>query len=191
MKKYSLSVIISTIGIGLCAVTPINVAKAAPFSALAIGPEIGTTGIGVQVTTPLWPHYLNLTTGYSGFGLSYHGSTQGQGYHGNLRLGGAPVYLSAYPFPLPFHLDAGFFINQNRIDVDAKPSNGIYTFNGHQYTENMLGPVSGKTHWNTVAPYLGIGWGNPVEGSHWTFTANAGVILEGGADARIEAVNED
>ncbi len=169
-----------------------NDAKAAPFSSFAIGAEIGTTGIGVQISTPLWQHYLNLTAGYSGFGLTYHGSQNGQSYTGNLRLGGAPIFLSGYPFRgLPFSFDAGLFINQNRIDVSAKPDNGLFVFNRHHYPKIQLGPVDGKTHWNSVAPYFGVGWGDPFRGGRWKLTANVGVILEGGADARLSATNEN
>lgn len=192
MKKYLLSVIISTLSAGFLLIKFLGIAQAAAFSSLAIGPDIGTPGIGVQISTPLWPNYLNLNAGYSGFAFSYHTTVHGQGYHANFRLGGAPIYLSAYPFGPDFHLDAGIFINQNRIDLSAVPNNAnAYVFNGHGYTKETLGMVTGQTHWNQVAPYLGIGWGNPFFGSRWTFTANAGVILEGGARARLSAANEN
>lgn len=191
MKKHSHSVTYSIICASLLLASSSAAARASALPALAIGPQIGTTGIGVQITTPLWPNYLNLTTGYSGFGLGIHATSDGQPYQVHLRLGGAPVYLSAYPFGRHFHIDAGIFINQNRISLNARPSNGTYVFNGQTYTETTLGTVTGETHFNRVAPYFGIGWGNPFFGSRWTFMANAGVILEGGAEAHIQAQNED
>jgi hypothetical protein len=163
----------------------------APLSEVAFGPVIGTPGIGIQVSAPLWPKYLNITSGFTAFGYTYHATTDGQGYRAKIKLGGVPVYLSAFPFGSNFHLDAGIFINNNRISLNARPSTGrTYTFNRHVYSVGDLGMVSGGTQFNRVAPYFGIGWGDPFIGSKWTFTANAGVILEGGVDARLTAANE-
>lgn len=168
-------------------------AQAAPTGWLAIGPEIGTTGIGVQVSIPLWRNHLNFTTGYSGLGIGFHCSTAGQGYHADFRLGGAPIYLSAYPLGPHFHLDAGIFINRTNIDAVGEPNaEGFYVFDHHSYPASWVGRVTGTTHFNQVAPYLGLGWGNPFFGSsRWSFMINAGVIMEGGARMQMYAVNEN
>ena len=168
-------------------------AQAATTGWLAIGPEIGTTGVGVQVSIPLWRNHLNLTTGYSDFGVGFHCTIAGQGYHSNLRLGGAPIYLSAYPLGPHFHLDAGVFINQTRIDAVGEPNaQGFYVFNHRDYPASWVGPLTGTTHFNPVAAYFGLGWGNPFFGaSHWTFMINAGAILEGGAKMHVTSVNQN
>jgi hypothetical protein len=167
----------------------ISMAHAAtPFPDVAIGPIFGTTGVGVQISTPIVPNYLNLTTGYSTFGVNFHITSDGQGYKAKLNLGGIPIYLSVFPFASNFHLDAGIFINQTRFDGLAVPGpNGTYRLNGTDYPAAEVGPLSSETHFDKVAPYLGIGWGNPFIGSNWSFIANAGVILEGGARTRISA----
>ncbi len=168
-------------------------AQAAPTGWLAIGSEIGTTGVGVQVSIPLWRNHLNLTTGYSGFGLGFHCSIDGQSYHANLRLGGAPIYLSAYPLGPHFHLDAGIFINQTQIVAYGEPNAaGFYVFNHRRYPAAWVGQIKATTHFNPVAAYFGMGWGNPFFGSsRWSFMVNAGAILEGGARMQIYSANEN
>lgn len=168
-----------------------NARAAAPFSEFAIGPNAGTTGVGIQLSTPLVPKYLNLTFGYSWFDLGFHAKYSSQNYKGNIRVGGAPIYLSVYPFGPQFHLDAGLYINETCIRLSAAPSsNGTYLFNGHTYHVPTIGAVAGQTHFDPVAPYFGIGWGNPFFGSsHWTFSANAGLFIEGSSKAILTGAN--
>ncbi len=161
---------------------------ATPLGALAAGPVIGTSGPGLQVSAPLWPKYLNITTGFSTLGVGYNVSVDSVHYHGKLNVGGVPVYLSVFPFAGNFHLDGGLFINNNRFSATADmPFNGAYTINGHTYSTAQIGTLSGGTHFRQVAPYVGIGWGDPFLGGTWTFTANAGVILEGETNIRLGA----
>jgi hypothetical protein len=165
---------------------------AAPFSAFAIAPHFGTQGIGAEISTPLLPDYLNLTAGYSRFGLNYRSAYGGQRYSVDIRLGGAPTYLSLYPLGPDFHLDAGMIINQNRIGTSAfAAAGGVYFYKGHHYVEKKLGPVRGSTHFDAVVSYFGVGLGNPFFGSRWTLMVGAGVILEGGDHARLSARGEN
>jgi hypothetical protein len=161
---------------------------ATPLSEVAFGPVVGTSGVGLQVSAPLWPKYLNITTGFSTLGVGYNVSVAGLNYHGKLNMGGVPVYLSVFPFAGNFDLDGGLFINNNRFSAVAdEPAGGSYTINGHVYSAAEVDTVSGGSHFNQVAPYVGIGWGDPFLGGKWTFTANAGVILEGGAKVRLSS----
>lgn len=180
-----------------CIIVPITLAltatahAAAPLSEIAIGPVAGTPGFGVAASVPLWPHYINLTSGYQDFGITYNASVDGQGYNASLRLGGVPVFISLYPLGSAIHLDAGIFINNNRISWHAIADGGNFVFDGHSYSAKIVGAVTGSTHYDRVAPYLGVGWGDPFKGnSNWTFTANAGVILEGGSNAQFNAAHE-
>ncbi len=161
---------------------------ATPLSEVAVGPVIGTSGVGLQVIAPLWPKYLNITSGFSTLGLGHNVSVDGTDYHGKLNLGGVPVYLSLFPFGGNFHLDGGLFINNNRFSATGNAEADMsYTINGHAYSAAQLGTLSGSSHFNQVAPYVGIGWGDPFLGGKWTFTANAGVIFEGQSDIRLSA----
>ena len=101
----------------------INIAHAAePFAGR---PVIGTTGIGMQFSTPILPKYINLSFGYSYFSINFNSSTNHEPWHENCRISGAPVFLSAYFLGPRFHFDLGIFINQNHVNVTAIANPGV------------------------------------------------------------------
>jgi hypothetical protein len=187
MTKTQLYLATSLISLGL-----ISTAAASPLPEVAIGPILGTNGVGAQLSTQLVPEYLNLNTGITTFGVHFDTWNGAQKFHDKLNLSGVPIYFSVFPFGSNFHLDAGIVINDNRYSMAAIPGpSDNYVLNGHSYPAALLGPLHSESHFNRVAPYIGIGWGDPFIGSNWTFTANAGVLLEGGPGIRIYAPNID
>lgn len=165
-------------------------ASSMPFTQYAVGVNAGTTGIGGTVTTDILPGRINLNLGFSGFGKGATIHADGVRYHGDVRLGGGSAILAFYPFKdYGFNLDAGMFINRMRVLADGRPDSGSsYTINGNQYTAAQVGSLHGQTHYRTVDPYFGVGWGNPIAGnSNWTFMFNAGVIDQGNADTSLDA----
>jgi len=165
------------------------IAHAYPFNNdVAVSLGVGTEGIGGDLAVPLIRHALNLNIGYSGFSADFHFTADNAHFHAKLRLGAVPLVLSFYPFHGNFAVNAGAYINLNQVAATATANQGAtYTINGDRYTVTEAGSISGKTHFNTVAPYAGIGWGDPFAGARWTFLANAGAIYEGRPDVRLIA----
>jgi hypothetical protein len=165
------------------------IAHADPFNNdVAVSLGVGTEGIGGELAVPLIRHTLNLNIGYSGFSDNFHFTADQANFHAKLRLGAVPLVLSVYPFHGNFSLDAGANINFNQVSAIATANYGAtYTINHTTYTAAEIGSLSGKTHFNTVAPYVGIGWGDPFEGGRWTFLANAGAVYEGAPAVRLIA----
>lgn len=163
-----------------------HAAITAPPVAVSLG--LGTEGIGGAISTQLVPHTLNLNVGLSRFGHDFNFTADNANFGAHLRLGAVPVVLSWYPFRGNFSLDAGAFINQNQVSATAAPdAGGIYTINGDRYTSAEVGSMSGKTNFNRIAPYVGIGWGNPFAGGRWSFLANVGAMYEGNPRVRLNA----
>lgn len=162
---------------------------------VSVGLGIGSEGIGGQASLALVPNTLNFNIGFSRFRLRRSFYTGGVDYLGKATVGGVPLTLSYFPFHASsdgwlraVNVTGGMFINQNQVSVLARPSYGTYMFNGHTYTAAEAGSVSGHTNFNAVAPYLGLGWGNPVApNSHWTLDLSAGVMYEGGANVSLKA----
>ncbi|MDD2859903.1 MAG: hypothetical protein PHI71_02390, partial [Acidiphilium sp.] len=155
---------------------------------VAVNLGVGTEGIGGGISTQLVPHTLNLNIGLSRFGHNFHFTADNANFSSHLRLGAIPIVLAWYPFHGNFSLNAGVYINQNQVSATATPdAGGIYTINGNRYTASQVGSMSGKTHFNQVAPYVGVGWGNPFDGGRWTFLANAGAMYEGNPQVRLSA----
>lgn len=159
-----------------------------PFHGIAAGLGVGTEGIGVQATTNIIPKTLNLNIGFSTIRPSESFTSGNVNYNATFRLQGEPITLSWFPFHGNFNLTAGLFLNQNRFAVTAVPdASGTYTINGNTYTTSQINSISGHTNFNAVAPYVGIGWGDPMDGGRLTLTANVGAIYEGAPDVTLAA----
>ena len=158
-----------------------------PFHGIAAGLGVGTEGIGVQGTTAIIPKTLNLNVGFDALHVSQNIQSGGVNYNAGVNLQGEPITASWFPFQGNFNLTAGLFINQNGFNVTGTPESGTYTFNGNTYTANQVGSLTGKTHFNGVAPYVGIGWGDPMDGGRLTFMANIGAIYEGSPNISLTA----
>ena len=158
-----------------------------PFHGIAAGLGVGTEGIGIQGTTAIIPKTLNLNVGFDYLHVSQSIHTSNVNYNAGVNLQGEPITVSWFPFQGNFNLTAGVFINQNGFNVTGTPTGGTYTFNGHTYTASRVGSLTGKTHFNGAAPYVGIGWGDPMDGGRLTFTANVGAIYEGAPNVSLTA----
>lgn len=67
---------------------------------------------------------------------------------------------------------------------------GTTTINGVTYAANDVGDIRAKISYPTpVAPYLGIGWGNPVAlHKRLGFYVNAGILITGSPQATLTAM---
>jgi glycerate kinase len=60
------------------------------------------------------------------------------------------------------------------------PTGGTYTINGTTYSSTDVGSLQGDMSFNKVAPYIGIGWGNPAaRDKGWGMTSDIGVLFQG------------
>jgi hypothetical protein len=157
---------------------------------VAVGPFITSSGLGAEVMANLVPGRLNLAFGFGSWGVHDKMDIAGTQFWGKARLGAVPLYLAWYPFRNAFNLQGGVFFNLNRLSVLCMvPTGGSVRIAHHTYTAAELGNVSGATKFNAVAPYLGIGFGQPFRGGKWGFIGSLGVFYEGRPDLRLNASN--
>lgn len=145
----------------------------------AIKTTISTLGYSVSYVHPV-TETINVRVGVNSFNhvddleeryLKYNGQFDFQSYQG---------IFDWHPNQSMFYLSGGVIYNQNEVTVTATPKNGTYTINGHEYTVNDVGSLSGKLSFDRLSPYFGVGLGNPIRGTkNWNFTAEAGVMIEG------------
>ena len=82
----------------------------------------------------------------------------------------------------------GLLIGKNSLeDMKAKPRNGNYVFNGNSYSAAAVGKTGGEADYNSVAPYLGVGWASPQLAGRWRLMADLGVKYVGEGDAKLTA----
>jgi hypothetical protein len=159
----------------------------ADMGELALGVGPGTLGIGADVTVGILPQ-LNARIGVNAFNFDMKTTQDDIDYDLDIRLLSFPVLLDWYPFRSSgFRLSAGLAINKNKADLDARPQ-ADYEIGGSPYPANEVGNLSGKLKFDTLAPYVGLGWGNALgENSRWTFTCDLGVIFHGNGDISLKA----
>ncbi len=152
-------------------------------SGWAITPEISTLGAGATVTKSVTPN-INAKVGINGLGISRNITVSDVNYNANLNLFNVSTLVDYHPWQKAgFRFTGGLVFQDNNIEGTAKASNGgKININGTDYdTTTQLQSVKAKVSLsNSVAPYLGLGWGNAVKpDKHWGFSANLGVMFAG------------
>ena len=145
---------------------------------LALGAKFGTTGIGGELTFGL-NRFFNLRAGlgYATLGLDMkHGAVK---YKTDFKMMSVPLLVDLYPVGGTFRLSAGAYILPTmKADLSTTPKKNVQV-GSHTYAPDVVGTLSGKIDGNALAPYLGIGFGNPVSPDKWlSFSLDLGVIIQ-------------
>jgi hypothetical protein len=140
----------------------------------------GTTGFGLGVAAPLAENVTG-RLGFDTWKKSITKSDSNGNYNVDLKLQNIAALADWYPFAGVFRATFGLVANGNKATLTATPSSSaMYTFNGNDYSADKLGFYAGEMKFNSTAPYLGIGWGNPVAKSKtWGFVTDVGVLFQG------------
>jgi hypothetical protein len=156
-------------------------------SDVAVGVKAGTLGPGVDLTFGLTKNF-NLRLNGNYFGYSKGATVGDVRYDADLTLATGGVLADWYPFSNGLRLSGGVYYNGNKLEGTGKASsvNGVKSvkLNGTTYAASDLGSLSiDGDLGNPVAPYVGIGWGNPLDKEgRWTFTVDVGVLFTGSPD---------
>lgn len=154
-------------------------AGAAHARDVSITGDIGTTGAGFHLVTPLHQR-LNARIGINGLSYSADKSTDDADYRASLKMRTFDALLDYYPMDNQFRLSAGLIYNGSKVTARAKPKGGEFTFNNNTYRADEAGQIDGRIDFRQAAPYLGIGWGNAVAANKgWGFTSDVGVMFQG------------
>jgi len=149
---------------------------------VAVSADIGTTGAGAYLILPM-ERTLN-----GRFGLHYYKSSKSErvadvAYDTKTTLRTADILFDWYAFSgSPLHLTAGLVYHGNKVAAIGRPgADGNYTINGKPYTAADVGSLTGSIGFRRAAPYLGIGWGNPLAASKqkWQLTGDLGMFFQG------------
>lgn len=144
----------------------------------ALGFKAGTQGIGLELTVEA-ADQVNIRFGGNYFKLNKQIGIEGNDYDLDLRLLTFSALGDWFVSDGSFRLTAGAFINSNTLFGTALPSNS-YEIDDMTYTSAEVGNLSADVKFKSLAPYLGVGWGNPLaDDSDWTFMFDLGVMFAG------------
>ena len=169
---------------------------------LALGPKVGTTGLGADLTLGI-TRYLNLRSGFNYGSFSWNTSMGSMDYDMDIDMISVPLLVDLYPAGGHFRLVGGLYIQPGtKADIGATPTSSRQ-IGSHTYPPEVIGTLSGKIDMDqAVTPYLGIGFGNAVGEDRWlTFSLDIGVIFQSydvtltsdgaGMTAKLDTFRED
>jgi len=151
-------------------------ANASNFAAYG---SAGTNGFGLGAGTTINEKF-GARLGFNTFKINADQKDANGNYGVDLKLMTVSGLADYYPWSGKFRATAGAVYNGNKATITAQPTGTNYTFNGVQYNSSDVGSFAGEMTFNSVAPYLGIGWGNPAaQDKQWGMTMDIGVLFQG------------
>jgi hypothetical protein len=100
------------------------------------------------------------------------------GFDYTVKLQNANLMLDYYPFKRAgFRLTGGAFYNLNQISFFGKPTKDV-KINDVVFTIDQVGTLDGKANFNKLAPYIGLGWGNPYTRHRLKFMLDVGFFYQ-------------
>jgi hypothetical protein len=167
----------------LACVAAMLIAPAGTSGQAAIALKAGTFGPSAGVTFGLASR-LNIRSDVAYFNYE-HSSTYSDGdftlaYTVPVRLFTVGGIVDLHPFGGGFRISGGAMYNANEFTLTGM-SAGPHTVGGRTYSAEEIGELSGTVQMGSqIAPYAGIGFGNPVGlGKRLGLTMDIGVMFQG------------
>jgi hypothetical protein len=147
----------------------------------------GTVGLGGGIAAS-FNKYLGARIGYASYEYTVDDLEESDLLlDGTLDLGGAQAFLDWHPFGGGFRITAGA-VENGELYAHAKPIGGTYTINDVEYTADQIGEATGTAKFDSISPYLGIGFGHPLSvDGRFAFTADFGVVFTGSPKVELTA----
>lgn len=149
---------------------------------VAVSADLGTTGVGAYLIVPME------RTIHGRFGVHTLSRSKDQragsiDYRTRASLRTVDILFDWFALEgSALRLTAGLVYNGNKLEAAARPDDaGNYTINGNTYTAADVGTLNGLIEFRRAAPYLGIGWGNPlaITKKKWHVVGDLGVFVQG------------
>ncbi len=153
---------------------------------LAISGKAGTLGLGGELTTGVTSD-INARFGLNKFDLTFDDEFDDVEYDVDLDFSSASALLDWHVFGGSFRVTGGLLSMDHEFDLDGTTA-GNEEIGGTVYTPSEIGTLSGHAEIDGTAPYIGIGWGNPVgSGKRWGLYCDLGVALTDSPDVALSA----
>jgi hypothetical protein len=165
-------------------------ATASAQAELAVTADLGTTGAGAHLVVPM-ETYLNGRFGINYFQHDFNKHSGQVNYELKGKLQTVDVLFDWFVREnSSFRVTGGLVYNGTTMDATGKPDlAGKFTLNGVTYSAADVGQLNGRVKFRKAAPYLGIGWGNPLAaGSRWRFNADLGAFYQGKGDVHLASI---
>lgn len=152
----------------------------------AVSGKTSTLGLGGEFTTAVTSN-INARIGINALDLDFERELDDIEYDIGLDFSSFSALLDWHIFDSPFRISGGVLSMNHKLDLSASGT-GVQEIGGITYDWSEIGTLSGSVEIDNVAPYVGIGWGNPLTGDkRWGFTCDFGVAFAGSPDVALSA----
>ncbi len=150
-----------------------------------VGPVISTLGLGLEAGVRLNERF-GLRLGGNYFQLSFDRTIDEIDYDADAELGSIGALADVYPFGGGFRVTGGLRLNFNQAELTGR-GNGTVEIDDVVFDADDVGTLDGDVDYDTVAPYLGIGYGGAMLGGALLVTFDLGVMYQGSPDVALTA----
>ena len=158
-------------------------------SGIAVAARLSTLGFGVEVIKSVHKR-VNLRAQGNFFDLDKSVEEDGVDYKGKLKLKTYGLLADFHPFAGSFRLTAGGYSNGNEVGLNATCKSecevGDLKITDDANSTNDA-RVFGDIKFNSLAPYVGLGFGNAMRGWPVHFGVDVGVLLQGSPKVNLGA----
>lgn len=162
---------------------PLLYLPAASPADTSLGIRGGTLGAGVELAHAFGPR-LGVRLNADAYNYSQSRTQDNIQYDTRLKLQTASLSADWFPFANNFRLTAGAVANGNKLTLNGQPTGGTFTINGTPYPASQIGSFNANVDFNKAVPYLGIGYGRPVN-SGLSLLFDLGVVFQGSPKSHI------
>ncbi len=162
-------------------------AKSTSDKNLAVTGKLGTLGAGLDLTYGINEklnvrfnaNIANTDIDREEDGIDYEGTLKGQTFGG---------LIDFHPVGNGFRVSAGLYSNGNELDLDATGANNNNVLIGNRSYDLTGAKLNTKVGFKSIAPYLGLGWGDAVKKQKkWNFSLDAGILFQGAPESKLKA----
>lgn len=145
---------------------------------LAVAVKTGTLGLGGELTAKATSD-INARVGFNRMDFDFDGSLANVDYDFGLDFRSYSFLLDWFVFDGPVRITGGLISMDHKLNLDAGGASGEFQRIGDNiYDWANIGVLSGVAEVDGVAPYVGIGWGDILDGSkRWGFYSDLGVAF--------------
>lgn len=152
----------------------------------AISPGVTTSGPGGELITKLTSN-VNFRFGAHGLSFDLDGTESDIDYDFEVDLLSFSGLVDWHVFGNSFRVTGGVVVNESDVDLEAEPA-ATLEIGDTTYTGAQITSLTGNLGFNSIAPYVGIGWGNPFTSKkRWGYMLDLGVAFAGPADLDLSA----
>ncbi|MEE9342962.1 MAG: hypothetical protein V3V12_04970 [Gammaproteobacteria bacterium] len=166
----------------VCGQTHVNAENA------AVGIKAGTLGLGVEISTPLpVADNLNGRFGFNYFQYDRDDTLDGVDYDSDTTLNSFSALLDWHPLGNGFRLSSGLFYNNNDSRIESTTT-GRVDIGGVPFVLGPNAKLKGELSFDSLAPYLGVGYGHHFDASkNLSLTMELGILFQGEPEVDLNA----